>query len=80
MISKKLDSVSKYHSNRSDRVAHLAEHCASILKVVGSIPTAANHALQLARCGYRHGVNNNHKHQINKWLGSQIGCDCVAFI
>ena len=37
-----------YHlcSNRPDRVAQLAEHWASIPKVVGSIPTVDRHILQ----------------------------------
>ena len=33
-------------SNRPDRVAQLAEHWASILKVVGSNPTVARHIFQ----------------------------------
>ena len=33
-------------SNRPDRVAQLAEHWASIPKVVGSNPTVARHILQ----------------------------------
>ena len=33
-------------SNRPDRVAQLAEHWASIPKVVGSIPTVAGHIFQ----------------------------------
>ena len=42
-----IDSVPKYRiSNRPDRVAQLAEHWASIPKVVGSIPTVARHILQ----------------------------------
>ena len=32
--------------NRPDRVAQLAEHWASIPKVVGSIPTVAGHIFQ----------------------------------
>ena len=48
--SKELDSVPKYHIlevlNRPDRVAQLAEHWASIPKVVGSIPTMARHIFQ----------------------------------
>ena len=32
--------------NRPDRVAQLAEHWASIPKVVGSIPTVARHIFQ----------------------------------
>ena len=39
-------------SNRPDRVAQLAEHWASIPKVVGSIPTVVRHIFKLARCGY----------------------------
>ena len=39
--------------NRPDRVAQLAEHWASIPKVVGSIPTVIRHIFQaIARCGY----------------------------
>ena len=34
------------YSNRPDHVAQLAEHWASILKVVGSIPTVARHIFQ----------------------------------
>ena len=34
------------YSNRPDRVAQLAERWASILKVVGSIPTVAGHIFQ----------------------------------
>ena len=34
------------YSNRPDRVAQLAEHWASIPKVVGSIPTVARHIFQ----------------------------------
>ena len=34
------------YSNRPDRVAQLAEHWASIPKVVGSIPTVAGHIFQ----------------------------------
>ena len=34
------------YSNRPDRVAHLAEHWASIPKVVGSNPTVARHIFQ----------------------------------
>ena len=34
------------YSNRPDRVAQLAEHWASISKVVGSIPTVARHIFQ----------------------------------
>ena len=34
------------YSNRPDRVAQLAEHWASIPKVVGSIPTVARHIVQ----------------------------------
>ena len=34
-------------SNRPDRVAQLAEHWASIPKVVGSIPTVARHIREL---------------------------------
>ena len=44
---KELGSVRKYHilvHNRTDRVAQLAEHWASIPKVVGSIPTAGGQA------------------------------------
>ena len=39
-------SESQTYSNRSDRVAQLAEHWASIPKVVGSIPTVARHIFQ----------------------------------
>ena len=47
-----LDSVSKYHIlNRPDGVAHLAEHWASIPKVLGSITTIVRHIFQLAQCG-----------------------------
>ena len=35
------------------RVAHLAEHWASIPKVVGSMPAVVRHIFQLARCGYK---------------------------
>ena len=41
------------YSNRPDRVTQLAEHCASIPKVVGSNPTVVRHIFQLARCGYK---------------------------
>ena len=41
------------HSNRPDPVAQLAEHWASISKVVGSIPTVVRHIFQLVRCGYK---------------------------
>ena len=41
LISKELESVPKYHSNR------LAEHWASIPKVVGSIPTLVRHIFSL---------------------------------
>ena len=34
------------YSNRPDHVAQLAEHWASIPKVVGSIPTVAGHIFQ----------------------------------
>ena len=34
------------YSNRPDRVAQLAEHWASIPKVVGSIPTVVRHIFQ----------------------------------
>ena len=34
------------------RVAQLAEHWASIPKVVGSIPTVVRHIFKLARFGY----------------------------
>ena len=34
------------YSNRPDRVAQLAEHCAGIPKVVGSNPTVARHIFQ----------------------------------
>ena len=34
------------YSNQSDRVAQLAEHWASIPKVVGSSPTVARHIFQ----------------------------------
>ena len=34
------------YSNRPDRVAQLAEHGASIPKVVGSIPTVVRHIFQ----------------------------------
>ena len=52
-ISKELESVSKYHIlNRPDRVAQLAEHWASIPKVVGSIPTVVRHIFQLSQSGY----------------------------
>ena len=34
------------YSNRPDRIAQLAEHWASIPKVVGSIPTVAGHIFQ----------------------------------
>ena len=54
MTSKKFDSVSKYHIlEPPDRVAQLAEHWASIPKVVGSIPTVVRHIFQLAGCGYK---------------------------
>ena len=36
----------------ADRVAQLAEHWASIPKVVGSIPTVVGIFFKLARCGY----------------------------
>ena len=39
-------SESQTYSNRPDRVAQLAEHWASIPKVVGSIPTVARHIFQ----------------------------------
>ena len=39
-------SVGRTDSNRPDRVAQLAEHWASIPKVVGSIPTVAGHIFQ----------------------------------
>ena len=46
-MSKELDSVPKYHIlEPPDRVAHLAEHWASIPKVVGSISTVARHIFQ----------------------------------
>ena len=46
-------SISVYISNRPDRVAQLAEHWASIPKVVGSIPTVARPIFfKPARCGY----------------------------
>ena len=50
VISKELDSVPKYRilePNRSDRVAQLAEHWASIPKVVGSSPTVGRHIFQV---------------------------------
>ena len=54
LISKKLDSILKItYSNRPDRVAQLAEHWASIPKVVGSIPTVVRHISQLVWRGYR---------------------------
>ena len=46
MISKELDSVPKYHILEPTRVAQLAEHWASIPKVVGSIPTVVRHIFQ----------------------------------
>ena len=42
-----------YESNRPDRVVQLAEHWASIPKVVGSIPTVVRHFFQLAWWGYK---------------------------
>ena len=41
-----LSLVNIIHSNRPDRVAQLAEHWASIPKVVGSNPTVARHIFQ----------------------------------
>ena len=38
------------YSNRPDQVAELAEHWASIPKVVGLIPTVVSIFLQAARC------------------------------
>ena len=40
------------YSNQSDRVAQLAEHWASIPKVVGSSPTLAGISSKPFRCGY----------------------------
>ena len=39
-------SLQKHKIEQSDRVAQLAEHWASIPKVVGSIPTVAGHIFQ----------------------------------
>ena len=39
-------SVLVLYLNRPDRVAQLAEHWASISKVVGSLPTMARHIFQ----------------------------------
>ena len=39
-------TLSVYPQNRPDRIAHLAEHWASISKVVGSIPTVVRHIFQ----------------------------------
>ena len=53
---KELDLIFKYCNseilNRPDRVTHLAEHWASISKVVGLVPTVVRHIFELARCGY----------------------------
>ena len=38
--------ITLLYSNRPDHVAQLAEHWASIPKVVGSIPTVAGHIFQ----------------------------------
>ena len=43
-LSKRLEEHN--YSNRPDRVAQLAEHWASIPKVVGSIPTVVRHIFQ----------------------------------
>ena len=53
-IKIELDSVSKYHLlDRYDCAAQLAEHWASLAKVVGSIPAMVRHIFQVSRCGYR---------------------------
>ena len=54
LILKELDSVfgNIAYSNQPDRVAQLAEHWASIPKVVGSIPTVAGIFFKRALCGY----------------------------
>ena len=39
--------------NRPDLVAQLAEHWASIPKIIGFIPAVVRHIFQFARCEYK---------------------------
>ena len=52
----RLRFIERTRQNSSQDISYsdqLAEHWASIPKVVGWIPTVVRHIFQLARCGYR---------------------------